>query len=59
MTGSEPLTLNDEFRMQEEWRIDDKKCTFILLKKDGFKGNDELLVEISWSCSIIRMLQIC
>ncbi|KAG7396526.1 N-acetyltransferase 9 [Phytophthora boehmeriae] len=31
MTASEPLTLDEEFEMQQSWREDDKKCTFIVL----------------------------
>ena len=33
LTGSEPLTMEEEGRMQEEWRRDPKKCTFIVLNK--------------------------
>lgn len=31
MTASEPLTLQEEYEMQESWRDDQKKCTFIVL----------------------------
>ena len=35
MTGSEPLSMEEEIAMQEEWRDDDKKCTFIVLDREA------------------------
>jgi len=34
MTGSEPLPLEEEIAMQQSWRDDNQKCTFIVLAKD-------------------------
>ena len=33
-TGSEPLSMDEEIQMQQEWRDDEKKCTFIILARD-------------------------
>jgi RimJ/RimL family protein N-acetyltransferase len=34
-TGSEPLSLHEEIAMQQSWRDDPDKCTFIVLSRDG------------------------
>ena len=41
MTGSEPLTMEEEIQMQQEWRDDEKKCTFIILARD-LMSDDEV-----------------
>ena len=33
-TSSEPLTLDEEVRMQEEWHHDERKCTLVILVRD-------------------------
>lgn len=43
LTGSEPLTFEEECQMQETWKNSDDKCTFIILHKDTFtQSKDEI-----------------
>lgn len=43
LTASLPLTLDEEYHMQQTWLNDQDKCTFIILSKDTFdQTNDEI-----------------
>ncbi len=42
----DPITLDEEVRMQEEWHCDERKCTFLILPRnfllfDLDVGNDD------------------
>jgi len=39
MTASEPLSLEEEYKMQLKWFDDDNKCIFIILAKDECIGS--------------------
>ncbi|KAK4872656.1 hypothetical protein RN001_014685 [Aquatica leii] len=39
LTASEPLTIEQEYEMQQSWMIDENKCTFIVLDRHIFEKN--------------------
>jgi hypothetical protein len=65
LTSSEPLTLDEEVRMQEEWHHDERKCIFILLACDllllnlDMGNNDQPCVDVASPLHILLPLRCC
>ncbi|XP_006814750.2 N-acetyltransferase 9-like protein [Saccoglossus kowalevskii] len=53
LTASEPLTLDEEYDMQQSWWTDENKCTFIVLEKD--KWVDSKNSEIDCMCGDVNL----
>eukprot|EP00163_Fabomonas_tropica_P016302 TRINITY_DN29293_c0_g1_i1.p1 TRINITY_DN29293_c0_g1~~TRINITY_DN29293_c0_g1_i1.p1 ORF type:complete len:213 (-),score=34.88 TRINITY_DN29293_c0_g1_i1:3-641(-) len=52
LTASEPLSMKEEYDMQEEWHQDESKCTFILLApwklEEGASELDSMIGDVNF-----------
>jgi len=58
LTSSEPLTLDEEVRMQEEWHRDERKCTLVILARILLLLDLDILDNDRPSVAIVSPLRI-